>query len=157
MKIAELLARLHSLGVKIRAAGGELKLSAPKGVMTPELREELAAHKEEILAVLDFASSAGDQEVQVVRPGYAAPIRRVSRDEMLPLSFAQPRLWFLPQLEPDMAAYNLPLGWRLKGELDVRILERCLSEILRRHEALRTTFPEVAGVSTQAIADPSPL
>jgi amino acid adenylation domain-containing protein len=57
-----------------------------------------------------------------------------------PLSFAQQRLWFLSQLQPDSAAYNIPGAVRLAGPLDVDALERTLNEIMRRHEALRTRF-----------------
>ena len=57
-----------------------------------------------------------------------------------PLSFAQERLWFIDRLDPGSAVYNLPLTWRLEGALDGAALERSLSEIVRRHEALRTVF-----------------
>ncbi|HEX2203309.1 MAG TPA: amino acid adenylation domain-containing protein, partial [Longimicrobium sp.] len=76
----------------------------------------------------------------------------VGRDRPLPLSFAQERLWFLDQLESDSAFYNIPAALRLSGALDVRALERALGEVVRRHEALRTTFPEVDGAPVQAIA-----
>ena len=58
----------------------------------------------------------------------------------MPLSFAQERLWFLDQLTPGTAAYNVPTAVRLQGRLDVAALERSLNEIVRRHEILRTTF-----------------
>ena len=61
------------------------------------------------------------------------------------LSFAQQRLWFIEQLDPGHAAYNVPFGFRLRGELDPRSLERSLQEIMKRHEALRTTFRSVEG------------
>ena len=57
-----------------------------------------------------------------------------------PLSFAQQRLWFLDQYEPENILYNIPAAIRMKGTLNVAALERGLSEILKRHEALRTTF-----------------
>src|SRR5829696_7677484 len=57
-----------------------------------------------------------------------------------PLSFAQQRLWFLSQLQPDSATYNIPGAVRLRGSLDARALERTLDEVVRRHEALRTRF-----------------
>ena len=79
-------------------------------------------------------------------------IRRVSREEhSYPLSFAQRRLWFIHQLEPTSSAYNLPAAVRLTGQLDIAALERTLTEIVRRHEALRTTFEVTAGEPVQVI------
>jgi NRPS condensation-like uncharacterized protein len=69
----------------------------------------------------------------------------------LPLSFAQQRLWFIEQLEPGTAAYNLPGAMRLSGVLDVVALERSFTEIVRRHEALRTRFETVEGAAVQVI------
>ena len=68
------------------------------------------------------------------------PIRRVPRDRSLPLSFAQQRLWFLNQLDPNSPYYNIPMALRLSGELDVEALEKALNEIIRRHEVLRTVY-----------------
>ncbi len=82
----------------------------------------------------------------------APPIRPVSRDRELPLSFAQQRLWFLDQLEPDSPFYNLAEAVRLSGPLDEASLIRSLNEVVRRHEALRTTFPTVNGQPRQVIA-----
>jgi acyl carrier protein len=61
------------------------------------------------------------------------PIEPVSRTEDLPLSFAQQRLWFLDQLEPGLPAYNMPGAVRISGVLDRAVLEKSLSEIVRRH------------------------
>ena len=69
-----------------------------------------------------------------------------------PASFVQERLWFLHQLNPHSDAYNLPCALRLKGKLDVRALERALNEIVRRHEALRTTFHLVADELIQVVS-----
>jgi amino acid adenylation domain-containing protein len=69
-----------------------------------------------------------------------------------PLSFAQERLWFLSQLMPDNPFYNMPAALRLAGPLNVTALERALSEIVRRHEVLRTTFRTVAGRLEQVIS-----
>ncbi|MFD2168460.1 amino acid adenylation domain-containing protein [Tumebacillus lipolyticus] len=73
--------------------------------------------------------------------------------EQVVLSHAQQRLWFLDQLEPGSATYNVPINLRLCGELDVSALERSLEEIVHRHESLRTTFAEVEGVGVQRVAD----
>src|SRR6185369_3097103 len=73
------------------------------------------------------------------------------------LSFAQQRLWLVDQLEPGNAMYNSPAALRLTGCLKVAALERTLSEIVRRHEALRTTFSVIDDQPVQVIAPPSAL
>lgn len=78
----------------------------------------------------------------------------VERDRDLPLSFAQQRIWFVEQLEPGSPAYNISLAARLNGPLDVAILQKSLSEIVRRHEVLRTTFPAIDGNPMVRIAPP---
>jgi amino acid adenylation domain-containing protein len=67
-------------------------------------------------------------------------ITPVSREGALPLSFAQQRLWFLDQLHPNSSAYNIPYTMRMKGVLNVDATREALSEIVKRHEVLRTTF-----------------
>ncbi len=86
----------------------------------------------------------------------APPIVPASRDRDLPLSFAQERLWFLDRLEPDRSIYNMPFGLHLAGEIDLSVLERSLREIERRHEALRTRFPQAGGQPRQVIGEPRP-
>ncbi|HEU4562902.1 MAG TPA: condensation domain-containing protein, partial [Longimicrobium sp.] len=81
-----------------------------------------------------------------------SPVVPVERTAPLPLSFAQERLWFINRLEPGSPVYNMPVAWRLDGALDEAALERALGEIVRRHEALRTTFAEVDGSPVQVIA-----
>jgi len=78
-------------------------------------------------------------------------IKPIGRNAPLPLSYAQQRLWFLDQLEPQNPAYNLPSAVRLSGDLDIEALARSLSEILRRHEVLRTCFPVIDGKPVQEI------
>ena len=85
------------------------------------------------------------------------PLRRLGTEErehwagLLPLSFAQQRLWFLDQLEPGSASYNMPTAVRLKGELNVTALEQTLNEMVRRHEVLRTRFVNVEGEPRQQV------
>src|SRR5262245_21382595 len=85
----------------------------------------------------------------------APPIRRVERSGTLPLSFAQQRLWFLDQMEPGNAAYNLPSALRLSGELDISLLKRTFSEVAKRHESLRTVFASGTGEPEQIIQEAS--
>ncbi|HEX8474860.1 MAG TPA: amino acid adenylation domain-containing protein [Pyrinomonadaceae bacterium] len=82
----------------------------------------------------------------------APPLVRVARGEHLPLSFAQQRLWFLDQFEPNSAAYNIPAAVRLSGTLDVAALEQSFDEVVQRHESLRTRFVVVLGEARQEIA-----
>ncbi|HEX4961001.1 MAG TPA: amino acid adenylation domain-containing protein, partial [Thermoanaerobaculia bacterium] len=79
------------------------------------------------------------------------PLRPAPREGDLPLSFAQERLWFLDQLQPDSAAYNVPAAVRLTGRLDVPALAASLHEIVRRHESLRTSFAVRSGRPVQVI------
>ncbi|MEP6708146.1 MAG: condensation domain-containing protein, partial [Pyrinomonadaceae bacterium] len=72
-------------------------------------------------------------------------------DSQFALSYGQQRLWFLQQLEPESAAYNIRVAVRLRGELKVGALTASLNEIVRRHESLRTRFAVVAGEPVQLI------
>ncbi|HEV2801511.1 MAG TPA: amino acid adenylation domain-containing protein, partial [Pyrinomonadaceae bacterium] len=79
------------------------------------------------------------------------------RSKPLPLSFAQQRLWFIDQLEPGNAAYNVPFAVRLSGQLNVDALNGSLNEVVRRHETLRTTFPTIDGQPVQLIHEARPF
>ncbi|MEE4149196.1 syringopeptin non-ribosomal peptide synthetase SypC, partial [Pseudomonas viridiflava] len=92
----------------------------------------------DIFAQPDLAALA--QAVAHAAGSSQQPIVPVSRDQSLPLSFAQQRLWFLAQLDGGSAAYHIPAGLRLRGSLDQVALKRALDRIVARHEALRTTF-----------------
>jgi amino acid adenylation domain-containing protein len=84
------------------------------------------------------------------------PVSPVSRERELPLSYSQQRLWVLDQVDPGDCAYNMGLVLRLGGELDRGALERSLTEIVRRHESLRTVFESVGGEPRQRVLDPGP-
>ncbi|HEX3525996.1 MAG TPA: condensation domain-containing protein, partial [Thermoanaerobaculia bacterium] len=85
------------------------------------------------------------------------PIVPVPRDGRLPLSFAQERLWFLDRLEARPLAYNEAAAFRMEGPLDVAAFRWSLDEILRRHESLRITFPEIDGEAVQIIQPAAPF
>ncbi len=72
--------------------------------------------------------------------------------ETYPLSFAQQRLWFLNQFEPESPEYNIPQAFRIEGDLDREVMQHALREVVRRHETLRTTFRSIEGEPAQVIA-----
>ena len=90
------------------------------------------------------------QQRAAEREGAKAIPRRAAAAHY-PLSFAQQRLWFLEQLEPD-GPYKVPAAFRLRGPLQVAALERSVNEIISRHEVLRTRFVEIEGRPVQIVA-----
>ena len=149
MKVVEFLSYLNRLDIKLWLEEEKLKYHAPKGAMTPEIKQEIGTRKSEIIAFFQQANATSRATESAIMP--------MSRDNRIPLSFAQQRLWFLHQLSPDSQSYNMLEALRLKGSLDIVALEKSLSELVRRHEILRTTFPMVDGEAIQQIADPTHL
>ena len=84
------------------------------------------------------------------------PLTTIQRDQLLPLSFSQERLWFLDRLEPDSPLYNLPGAFRLTGRLDVHALTQSFNKLSERHEILRTVFVDQNGVPRQKILPYAP-
>ncbi|MEL7227099.1 MAG: condensation domain-containing protein, partial [Cyanobacteria bacterium J06576_12] len=97
--------------------------------------------------VAELATWLGEQ-----RQSQQDAIPKAKRDHPLPLSFAQERLWFIQQLDPDSAAYNQTVAVRLTGNLCIDALHQSLQTIVDRHEALRTTFILQQGKPVQQIA-----
>jgi Condensation domain len=111
--------------------------------------EGLSASKRALLEKLKSGKYRPALETQSIRP------RRI--EDSLPLSFAQQRLWLVQQWNPASAAYNISGAIRLTGHLDVSALERSLTKIVSRHEALRTTFQVTGGQPVQVISPPAPV
>lgn len=107
-------------------------------------KPELSAAQRTLLEKWKRGEFSRDAQTQIIpRRTLATPV---------PMSFTQQRLWFLDQLVPESAAYHVSTTLRLNGKLDLSALERSLNEIVRRHEALRTTFASEAGQPVQIIA-----
>jgi amino acid adenylation domain-containing protein len=120
-------------------------------------RVEKVFHREiELRAIFEFPvlkdfSGYVDQLTGPAQAATLQPILPTSRDGNLPLSFAQQRLWFLAQMEGASAAYHIPFGLHLKGDLNRTALRRALDRIVVRHEVLRTTFALRDGEPVQEI------
>ena len=89
--------------------------------------------------------------------GESPPIPRADRDQPLPLSFAQQRIWFIERLRPGTTVFNIPISLIIRGPLDVGRFQQSLSAIVARHEGLRTRFPEVDGKARQVIDPVEPI
>jgi amino acid adenylation domain-containing protein/natural product biosynthesis luciferase-like monooxygenase protein len=109
------------------------------------------------LAVVFEAPTLGEQAARVeavakqAASRQAPPLRPMPRQERMPLSFAQQRLWFLDRLEPGGSTFNIPIALRIEGALDVRALEHAFQEVVRRHEALRTVFIDLPEGPAQVV------
>jgi amino acid adenylation domain-containing protein len=145
MKPAEaIVAELAARDIKLQVEDGRLRVNAPRGALTPELRDVLAARKEDLIALLR-------DEKPVVASG-AIPCQ--PRTSPLPMSFGQQRMWFITRMAPGRALFNLPLLYRLTGALDTGAMRRALTEIVARHEVLRTTLGMEGEATLQTIHPP---
>jgi amino acid adenylation domain-containing protein len=163
----ELLAALWAEVLGAEAVGvndnffdlGGHSLSATQVVsrLRKSLQVELAVHQ-----LFDAPTVAGlARELEAAMRGGAAgglpPVEPSPRQEEMPLSFAQQRLWFFERMRPGTPVFNIVVAFRLRGSLDAGALARALTEIVRRHEILRTTFPDRRGLPIQVIGPPWPF
>ncbi|QIQ06010.1 non-ribosomal peptide synthetase [Streptomyces liangshanensis] len=102
------------------------------------------------VAELAEATAATGAESGAPRP----PLVPRTRQDRLPLSSAQQRLWVLHQVEGPSATYNIPTAWRLSGPLDTTALRAAVADLAERHETLRTVFPDEGGAAYQRILAP---
>lgn len=144
MTPADLIARIGELGGRLYLDEGELRLKAPKGALSDELRTQLREQKAAIITFLQLAQTSSAQTQTTILP--------VDRKQALPASFSQQRLWFLDSLEPDGSTFNMLWSLRLRGKLNMDALQSAITDLVARHESLRTVFKTVDGAPTQLIA-----
>lgn len=145
MSTVAFITELRKQGIRIWVEEGRLLFSAPNGVMTPEIRQELAARKGELTTFL--LESGAEQSAP-------ASLQAAPKSETYPLSLSQAALWFIHQANPGTNAYNMFDALRLRGPLNADALERALQEIVKRHESLRTVFGAKDGQPFQRIQPP---
>jgi amino acid adenylation domain-containing protein len=130
MSTLSFLSKLRELDIHLRLEGDRLRLNAPKGALTPVLKEELTARKQDIIAFLKTKASGSAPKLVSVEPR-----------ETYPLSYAQQRIWLTEKVTPGTSAFHLQEAVRLKGEFHSHAFERSLAKVAARHESLRTVFP----------------
>src|SRR2546421_10442846 len=140
--IDQVLAAIQEADVTLWVEKGTLHYRAPKGALNPGL---LALIKEQKFALISLL-----QETEALSAG-ALPMIARTRQEAMPLSFAQERLWFLEQLGMAGTSYNIPAAFHLEGLLSVRALEISLTKLVERQESLRTHLESIHGEARQVI------
>ena len=128
MTALELLQEIRSRGGDVSLDGENLRLSARTGILTEELRNQIAANKADIIAALR------DEEAEdpVVLP----------KDGAMPLSHFQERVWIIQSLDAGATEYNLVTAWRWTDGTDTQALERAARSVVARHVILRSVFLE---------------
>ena len=122
-------------------------ISRVRGQLDVDLPLRTLFERGTVAQLAEAVASAKKSEIPAIVPADR------TQYEQLPLSFAQERLWFMSQLEPDSAGYNIPAAVRIHGEVDADELDRALNTIIARHETLRTVFPSADGRASQRILD----
>jgi amino acid adenylation domain-containing protein len=141
VSIVDLLERLRRLDVRVWLDGDRLRVSAPPGVLTPELQADIAAEKPALIEVLTAKAD----------PSETAGIPRLDSADPLPLSFTQERMWVLHELDPSSTAYHVIRTDRFRGELDVQALERAWHRLAARQDVLRTRILASDGVPSACV------
>ncbi|WP_043333283.1 condensation domain-containing protein, partial [Methylosinus sp. LW4] len=141
MNAMELMREIQSRRIFVHLDEGRLRVEAPVGALTDDIKLALTAHKAGLIAALS-QTCAEDEP----------PIRSTARASESPMSFAQQRLWFLEQFVSDAASYVIPAAFRFIGSLNIAALSWAVNAIVARHETLRTRFSVVDGEATQIVA-----
>lgn len=144
MTIVDLLSHLREVGVQLTLDGDKLKIKAPQGALTDELKDQLKQNKEAIIAFLQGATQEVKSEVFPV----------IDRNGKLPLSYNQQGLWFFEQLTPGTAAYTMPIAFKLYGPVNIDGLRDAVAQVMQRQESLRSRFSaDEQGISFVVIDD----
>lgn len=132
MSARELLDELRARGIQCRREGDRLVITASEGQIDQQLAQRLREHKQDLLELL----------------------ARMEANREYPLSPAQLSMWYVESGDTENALYNVPAAWRLRGPLDVEALERALTRLVERHEALRLVMKNATPWPVQCVAPP---
>lgn len=150
MTVANLLFRLRALDIELRAESGRLVVNAPKGALSAELSDELRRRKGEIITFLELAEAGAGAPLNIPR---AELLTAEDGARIGPASFGQGRLFYLDQLEPGLAVYNVTVAFHLRGAVSEERLRSALSKLTQRQAVLRTTLELRDGEVVQRVAN----
>lgn len=137
----EIITKLRKLKIELSLIEGKLKVNAPEGVMTNVILGEIKLNKEHLI---EYVSKVGDKEI-------FSSVSKAVLQEYYPLSTAQERMYFLQKFDVDSTIYNMPKLMKLTGQVDVQRINAVLTELVKRHESLRTSFKLVDDHPVQVI------
>jgi|GEM_PF-1712380 len=143
MSIENLVSKLNRLQVVLGEVKGQLSIDAPKGVLTPDLIDELKENKQDLLRFFRNEKK---------RTPYTS-LKPVEKREYYGLSSAQKRLYVLQQMDPATIVYNMTEIYPFKNNIDKNRLEETFKKLIQRHESLRTSFTWSSDQTVQRIHD----
>ncbi|MCJ8270165.1 MAG: condensation domain-containing protein, partial [Psychrosphaera sp.] len=148
MNIDDILARLASGGIRMYLKDGQLRSDSRPGALTPELIGLVKNNKQKLVDHLNAKTVVGSSAIDTIPVAVEA-----RKSGVLPLSFAQQRLWFIDRMEGGGAQYNMPVAMRISGDFDETLAELAFGRIVARHEPLRTVFVDPGDGAVQSILE----
>src|SRR5690349_8417714 len=127
--VIEFLGKLASMGVKLSVEAGQLNCYAQKGMLTNDIRDGITEHKSEIIALLQGMERRQDAQVDK---------SSLKESTEFPLSTGQKGLYILQALYPEMSAYNVPLCFRITGEINTKLFAKAWAFVLEQFPILST-------------------
>ena len=143
MNIETLVSELVENNIHLWLEEGKLKFRAPKEGLPDHIRRKIVERRDDIILLLNQQNLGKTADI----------LRPVGRENPLPLSFEQERLWFLHQLYDELALFNMIYAFEWQGQVDVAALETAIRQIIRRHEILRSQIQVIDGVPFQVPMD----
>ena len=134
MQLEDLLTYLQKHNIQLLTEGQQIRVRAPKNTITPQISQEIAQNREQLLMHL--------HQKQLYESSRKYPLQKVAIPPKIPLSLNQQRLWFIHKLYQQKDPYNVVRAFEISGQLDLLALEKSISHIIQRHQILRTVFHE---------------
>ena len=146
MSAGELHARLESLGIQLAAEGGRLRVNAPRGSLTEELKEAIAGSRDELLEIVQRRASATASSVDRIEP--------IERGAMLPLSSFQDGMWIRQRMDPASTHFNIGSIWTSVTQFAADAQSAAVRWMIERHEILHSIFEEKGGTIGMRVLPP---